>query len=343
MPVSPPLARVLAAGRGQFNQRVVEARRRYPALDPTAFARFVETSVDPLVVAVANRFPDRTTTLVVAAFDAALELAGTGHIDDGRPGVTEVWRTLAPAIARYVADDPQVVLGALSNAAISLCQHPGARAVEWVAEMTRLAPEAANWNAVRTLGQVLAWRAGLAHYRQGALAAADTLPEGLALQAVGAPASASWPAVRAALLDDPWFVPAGSGSATAQSDAVLESVGEVVGEFVGFGGPFAFPPQVAAVEDGFVVRSGDRAFHLFADAFGVALLPAARGDALGEHIEPVRGGPALNGNTLHCDRQRIDLDLPADGIAVVANAHTVAVSSPYSYAIRLFPRRPHAK
>ena len=114
------------------------------------------------------------------------------------------------------------------------------------------------------------------------------------------------------------------------------------GEFVGFGGPFAFPPQVAAVEDGFVVSSGDRAFHLLADAFGVALLPAARGEAMGERIEPVHGGPALSGNTLSSDGQRIDLDLPADGIAVVANAYTLAVSSPYSYGIRLFPRRPQA-
>jgi hypothetical protein len=331
MPVSAPLARVLTAGRGHFNQRVLEARRRYPALDPAAFAGFVEAAVDPLVMRVAARHPERTTMLVVAAFDAALQLAGNGHLAGRSPGVTEVWRTLAPAIAQHVADDPQAVLGALSNAAITLCQHPGARWAEWLAEMARLAPTAASWNEVRTLGQVLAWRAGLAHYRQGALAAAEALPEALALQAVGAPASASWPAVRAALSADPWLVPAGAGA----SDGPARQVGG----FVGFGGPFAFPPQVGAVEDGFVITSGERSFHLLADAFGVALLPTARGEAIGARIQPGRGGPTVQGQTLTSDGQRVHLDLPEDGIAVAANAHTLAVSSPYSYAVRLFPRR----
>lgn len=335
MPVSTPLARVLAAGRGQFNQRVVEARRRYPALNPEVFAGFIETAVDPLVATVADRFPDRTTMLVVAAFDAALELAGNGHLDGRSPSLTEVWRMLAPAIVHHVADDPQVVLSTFSNAAITLSQHPGARSAEWLAEMTRLAPSAASWNEVRTLGQVLAWRAGMAHYRKGALAAADALPEALALQAVGAPGLASWPPVRAALLADPWFVPSSAGAAAIPTTPVLR-----VGEFVGFGGPFAFPPQVGAVEDGFMVVSGERSFHLLADAFGVALLPAPKDEAVVAGIAPVRDGPTVKGRTLTCDGQRFELDLPDDGITIAANAHTLAVSSPYSYAIRLFPKRP---
>lgn len=100
-----------------------------------------------------------------------------------------------------------------------------------------------------------------------------------------------------------------------------------------------FPPQVGAVKDGFEVASGDRSFHLLADAFGVALLPAAKGETIGASIEPIRGGPTVKGRTLTSDGQRFNLDLPEDGIAVAANAHTLAVSSPYSYAIRLFPRQ----
>lgn len=119
MPVSAPLARVLAAGRGQFNQRVVEASRRYPTLDPEAFAGFVEATIDPLVAALAKRYPERVTVLVVAAFDAALELVGNGHLDGRSPAVAEVWRELAPAIATHLSDDPQAVLAALGNAAIT--------------------------------------------------------------------------------------------------------------------------------------------------------------------------------------------------------------------------------
>lgn len=331
MPVSTPLARVLAAGRGRFNQRVVEARRRYPTLALESFVGFVETAVDPLVAAVADRYPDRVTMLVAAAFDAALELAGNGHLDGRSAGVAEVWRTLAPVIAKHVSDEPQAVLAALSNAAITLSQHPGARWKEWLSEMIRLASSAGSWNEVRALGQVLAWRAGLAHYRRGALAVADTLPETLALRALGAPASARWPTVRAALQADPWHRPVAANADTVPVRRI--------GEFVGFGGLFAVPPQVGAVKDGFVVASGDRSFHLLADAFGVALLPAAKGESIDARIEPIQGGPTVNGRTLTSDDQCFDLDLPEDGIAVVANAHTVAVSSPYSYVIRLFPRR----
>ena len=335
MPVSAPLTRVLAAGRSQFNQRVVEARRRYPVLDPLVFAEFIEKAVDPLVVAVSRNFPDRVTRLVVAAFDAALDAVGSSKSHGCMVAVTDVWRTLAPVLDRHVADDPQAVLAALGNAAITIAQHPGARGPAWLSEMLRLAPDANNWSEVRTLGQVLAWRAGLAHYRQGALAAVGSLPEALALRAVGAPDSAQWSTVRAALLADPWFVPSSAGAVAPSPAAPVWRVGE----FVGFGGPFAFPPQLVAVEDGFVVVSADRTFHLIADAFGVALLPAANGEILGTPMTPVQGDLAIKGKTLIADGQRVTLDLPEGAIDVAANAHTLAVSSPCSYLIRLFPRR----
>ena len=159
--------------------------------------------------------------------------------------------------------------------------------------------------------------------------------EALALRAVGAPDSAQWSTVRAALLADPWFVPSSAGAVAPSPAAPVWRVGE----FVGFGGPFAFPPQLVAVEDGFVVVSADRTFHLIADAFGVALLPAANGEILGTPMTPVQGDLAIKGKTLIADGQRVTLDLPEGAIDVAANAHTLAVSSPYSYLIRLFPRR----
>ena len=344
MAVSAPLARILAAGRSLFNQRVVEARRRYPALDPQAFADFIEQTVDPLVVALASAYPDRLTRLVAAAFDTALEVVGSSKGHGGVAAVGEAWRTLAPAIGRHVVEDPQAVLAALGNAAITLAQHPGARSDEWLAAMLRLAPAAGRWSEVRGLGQVLAWRSGMAHYRLGALAAADALPEVLALQAVGASPSAQWPEVRAALQADPWFVPANAGGknagvAIARPDALVWQLGQ----FTGYGGPFAYPPRVVANEDGFGVFSGERFFHLFADAFGVALLPAANGEGFepraGAGGDSAWGGPSLKGSLLIDGDRRIRLDLPEEGLVLAANAHSLAVSSPYSYSVRIFARQ----
>jgi hypothetical protein len=42
--------------------------------------------------------------------------------------------------------------------------------------------------------------------------------------------------------------------------------------------------------------------------------------------------------TLELDGRTVELGLPDDGLAAVANAHTVAVVSPWSHAVRLLPR-----
>lgn len=236
---------------------------------------------------------------------------------------------LGPVLAHLVAAAPRAVLGSLSNAAITIGNHPGARLGEWLAGMAHLTPFADDWDKVRRLGQVLAWRAGLAHFQQGALEAADALPRSLSLRAVGAQDDEWWPDVRAALQRNPWYAPG----------ANRESVSWRAGAFIGFGGPFPLPPRVRALADGFLVESGDRQFHLFADAFGFALLPAARGEA-GHAPSPfTAAAPTLEGRTLKSEGRTIALDLPDEGTSVAWNDHTLAVSSAFSYAIRVFPRR----
>lgn len=318
MPVSDVLARELTAHRAPLNRRFAEARRRFPALDPAAFAGFVEAAMDPVSMAVAKRAPDRLSMVVDAAFDAALEIVGQGHVG---AHVIETWRVLGPALAHLVAEAPRTVLGSLSNAAITIGNHPGARWAEWLACMVDMAPLAGDWDNMLRLGQVFAWRAGLVHFRQGAIEAADALPQTLALRAVGARADEQWPDVRAAFQRDPWYAPGTTGAQT----------GWRTGAFIGFGGPFPLPPHVRAHADGFVVKSGGRHFHLLADAFGVALLPAAQGEA--DHAA------RNDGRMLKSDERSIARDLPEEGAAIAWNDHTLVVSSAFSYVIRVYPRR----
>ena len=320
--ISPAFASILASGRAQFNARAAEARRRFPSLDMAAFGAFLHDGVDPLVLAVAAAAPERVGGATLAAYDMALELVGHGLAGPAAKNtfLNTVWRELAPQFAPLLAPAPVDVLGMLSNAAIHIASVAGARPAQWQAGMAAVAPQVGSVAQLRAVGQVLAWRAGVAHFRQGALAAADTLPPALALAAFDEP-GAQWPQVHAQLLDYPW-----RGNAE----------GREFGSFSGLGGDFGTPPQVRATNDGFVVRSAERHYLLVADAYGAVLHSATAQ----EYEQATTGMPSsvrLDGATVHVGARSIALDLPADDIALAANAHTLAITSPWTHAIRLLP------
>ena len=320
--ISPAFASILAGGRAQFNARAVEARRRFPSLDMAAFGAFLHDGVDPLVMAVAAAAPERVGGVTVAAYDMALELVGHGLAGPAakNPFVNTVWRELAPSFAPLLATAPVDVLGMLSNAAIHIASVAGARPAQWQRELATLAAQIVTLAQLRAVGQVLAWRAGVAHFRQGALAAADTLPPALALAAFGEP-GAQWPQVHAQLQENPW-----RGNAD----------GREFGSFTGLGGDFGTPPQVRATDDGFIVRSGERHYLLVADAYGAVL----HGATAQEYEQANTGMPSsvrLDGATVHLGARSIALDLSAGDIALAANAHTLAITSPWTHAIRLLP------
>ncbi|OEZ81051.1 hypothetical protein JAB6_40860 [Janthinobacterium sp. HH104] len=320
--ISPAFASILASGRAQFNARAAEARRRFPSLDMAAFGAFLHDGVDPLVLAVAAAAPERVGGVTLAAYDMALELVGHGLAGPAakNPFLNTVWCELAPQFAPLLATAPVDVLGMLSNAAIHIASVAGARPAQWQVGMAAVAPQVGSVAQLRAVGQVLAWRAGVAHFRMGALAAADTLPPALALAAFGEP-GAQWPQVRAQLLDYPW-----RGNAE----------GREFGSFSGLGGDFGTPPQVRATNDGFIVRSAERHYLLVADAYGAVLHSATAH----EYEQANTGMPPsvrLDGTTVHIGARSIALDLPAGDIALAANAHTLAISSPWTHAIRLLP------
>ena len=320
--ISPAFASILASGRTQFNARAAEARRRFPSLDMAAFGAFLHDGVDPLVLAVSSAAPERVGGVTLAAYDMALELVGHGLAGPAakNPFLNTVWRELAPSFAPLLATAPVDVLGMLSNAALHIASVAGARPAQWQGELAALAAQIVTLAQLRAVGQVLAWRAGVAHFRQGALAAADTLPPALALAAFGEP-GAQWPQVRAQLLDYPW-----RGNAE----------GREFGSFSGLGGDFGTPPQVRATNDGFVVRSAERHYLLVADAYGAVLHSATAQ----EYEQATTGMPSsvrLDGATVHVGARSIALDLPAGDIAIAANAHTLAITSPWTHAIRLLP------
>jgi hypothetical protein len=326
--ISAPFAQVLAAGRRQFNARVEEAKRRAPGFDAAGFANFLQQQVDGVVLAVHAAAPARVTAVALAAYDIALGLCLHGLAGPAArvPLLNQAWSQLFPRLAARIAEQPQDVLGALSNAVVHLGGVDGARVDEWLASMAQLAPEAATVVQLLDLGKVLAWRAGLAQFRAGALQAADALPPVLQLAAMGAPADGSWGALRAALAADPW--------ASVQPRRVD---GWQVGTFTGFGGRFAQPPELRVAPAGFLVRSGTRHFLAVADAFGAVLLPANADEFAAATLQRPAHTPRLLDRRLVFADRELALDLPAEGLTIVADAHTVAIASPYSHAVRLLP------
>ncbi|MCW4455533.1 hypothetical protein OK348_12125 [Flavobacterium sp. MXW15] len=329
MTASAALARVLAAQRSRFNQRVAETRHRLPAFDTAAFKAFLVHQVDAVAVAVDAVDPAATPEAVAVAYDIGLDLVGQGLAGPAArlPWVDLAWQRLPPAIAALVAGSPLQALGTVTNAVVRMGSVPGARVEQWVERMSALAGGCADVAALRRLGALCAWRCGMTHLRRGALEQAANLPPALALAALGAPPSSDWDTVGRRLEAQPWWNP-GADEAPAQ--------GWTVGGFTGLGGPFAAPPQVRGGEDGFVVASGGRHHLLLADAFGAVVLPATAAEFEGaaSTVSPkVRIAP----EGVHIDGRPVAFDVPEDGLQAVSNATSVAVFSPWSHRIRVLP------
>lgn len=329
MSVSAAFARVLSAGRRQFNHRVEEARRHAPGFDASVFSTYLRDGVDGVIVAVEATAPGRTMAVALAAYDIALSLCVHGLAGPSARTslLNDAWARLFPRLAAHIAEQPQDVLGALSNAAVHLAGVDGARGDEWLGWMAELGPQAATTAQLLDLGKVLAWRCGLAHFRQGALAAADALPPALQLAALGAPAEGSWSLLRAALAADPW--------ASAQPRRLQ---GWHVGGFTGFGGRFVQPPELRMAAHGFLVRSGTRHFLAIADACGAVLLPATA-EEYATGTPPATSAPQRRGDRLLLAQREVDFDLPLEGLTMATDAHTAALASPWSHEIRLLPLR----
>lgn len=315
----------LRAHRGELNARFAMARRRLPALDGGAFGPFLAGALAPLCEALP---PARLSAVGHAAYDVALELCGQrlagAGARDGRVGAA--WAALLVPAAARIAEAPERALAATANALVQLAAAPGARPEAWAEVMGRLAPRASvdEWLAA---GQVAAWRAGLAHYRKGALEIADRLPPPLALAALGAPAGGDLTALCARLRADPWHVP-------GRDDAAGPRVVARVGAFRGFGGLFPVPPAVAGAGDRFLVESDGEAWVLFADAWGATFHRA--GDE--ERRAAADGGaraPAWRGRRVEVGVHRIDVPVRGELTSAAIAASTLAVTSSHSHALTL--------
>jgi hypothetical protein len=261
--VSPAFAQVLRSGRDHFNAQFVMARRQFGELDPSAFGDFLRRVAEPLVCASAELAPDSVGSVAQAAYEVGLELVGQRLYGPAarHPHFGDGFARMLCAYAARVAEAPRSVLAALGNALHHLAATAGARPAEFVEEMVRVAAQVPDLGTLLTVGQVQAWRAGLAHFRSGALEGLGALSEPLAKTLVGGAAGVALTETLARLRNDPWFDP----------DTGRRHQGAWIGGFRGFGGLFGLPPVVRASGGRLLVQSAGQHWVLVADRFGATL------------------------------------------------------------------------
>jgi len=330
---SPALVSILRSNRADFNARFAAARRIHPDLDPGVFGEFLATAVDELVQAIEKVRADRLGEVTIAAYDAALELVGQKLAGPGSrlPYIAEGWRRILPKVPSVVAISPGVVIPAVCNALHQLASTPGTRPAQWIETMANLGPQCGDADSFLKLGQLCAWRAGLAHFRSGAIAAADALPESRVLAALGVKSGSSWADLRKQLLADPWFDPGNPANATSTIRAVAQ-----VGSFKGFGGLFIQPPQVAALGEQFLVRSDTECWLLAADAFGATFHRASVEDfEAARRDHPLPPGLKVTGSRIIFQGERFEFPALGEISTAAANATTLALTSGLTHAIIL--------
>jgi hypothetical protein len=330
----------LAAGRERLNA-LFAAARRGTDLSPAAFRQWVLAGIAPAVDAVAAQRPERAGAVLEALFERSLELTAQRVLGDGAadPAVTTGWLRLLPALPSLLAADPEGLSASIVNALHRLATTDGARPEEWTAALLRAGPRCADLGAFRDAGLVAAWRAGLAQYREQALALARRLDPALASLVLGLEGLApdALPAVLDGAEADPWrsLEELREGPWGEPRLALVGSVGG----FRGFGGLFPVPPRLEARQGALFARAGGGCWRLFADCHGAVFLPQDAPDP--DALAPPPGTDASVGEAGEVRHRGLTATFQelAGPTSWATDGATLAVSIATSHAVYLVARR----
>ncbi len=329
-PLAGTLARILEQNRSRYNSKFALVKSQFPKLADSVFAAQLSELVQPLVELADQKAPDKTTSIVDAYFDLALELCGREVFGGASrySSINVAWHSLLPSLTALIVANPRRVVGAITNAVYTLSNEPSASPQEWILRMSQAAPLCSDIDTLLQVGQATAWQAGMAHYRQAALSLCQSLSPALVRIALGIPTDTRpVEQIIAQMSANPWYQPA-----SWDTRAMLKIV-KRAGAFRGFGGVFVAPPTVFASGDGFMASDGENTWLLHADAFGATFHraePTPRADkppsAYGYKV--VTGTVSKGTTTAAFDGLEIVTSL-------AANATTLAITTPYTHVITL--------
>jgi hypothetical protein len=303
--------RELLSRRERYNTLYALARRARPRLDAEQLKHNLQTLVAPILQSLPS---EQAGPLVEPLYDLCLELTGQ-DLFARSPAVQEVWRRLLPQAAVELCQEPHLLVAALTNAAYNLEREETTRLDSWFAimESSRVfCQEPRRWLEVAQIG---AWRCGMAHLRESAIALGNRLPEELRQQLFP-----DWE--RETL--DPWH----GLRKSYPAPAIIRRVGA----FLGFGGRFRQPPWVAYAGVGrFLVEDGSESWLLSVDAFGATLKAATA-----EIFDSARADVSVDARGDLCwGGQRARFDELAPVRSWAASEHILAVTSDHSHQVFL--------
>jgi hypothetical protein len=184
------------------------------------------------------------------------------------------------------------------------------------------------------VGKVVAWRSGMAHYRDGALDTCLNLDPQLARAALCISEANETPidSIVFKLKGDPWLAP-WSASQNAPREKELK-IASVVGAFRGYGGLFISPPEVISSSGDFYVFDNENCWLMTADLFGATLhrlgtnLPDEDKSATSDFTIDKKG-------RVYKAQNHVPFPELISPTSFAANDSTLAVTLPHSFGIYL--------
>lgn len=324
------LHQVLASERGRYNQKFLEARHVHPELKGAAFKAVLEEVLTPLMAGLESADRAAAAQAVEPLYDLTLELTCRSLLGPAPryPVVMRGWQTLLPELGRFLLANPRRLAGAVTNALYNLSQVEGTRPDDWMMRLRAAAPYCASLDELLCAGQVMAWQAGMAHYRGSALKACEQLQPALARSLLVLPQQMDLKMALLRLHADPWWDPA-----APPPPAPALKMERRVGAFRGFGGEFLTPPRVVAGDGFFQVQEREENWALFADIYGAVLrrLPAA--EKAPAHAAPSPASPSLKNGVITWQNQNLPMPELNTASSWAASESTLVAASPLSHAL----------
>ena len=317
--IDPFFADLLKRQRAPLNALFYQARHYANQLSPEVFYGFLAETLQALVLAAALFLSEaELDEMALELAVLALDLMGKHLLETMGPFqlIEPAWRNLYTLYPTFLAESPRRALAAIANALVQLCLHPRADATRWLAELQTLGAHCQNLRDFLRLGQVLSWRVGMAHNRDGALALIGELPPSIQAEILLGANLRDWQA-------SPWFSPDLSPPRSLR-------IAHITGHFAAWGGQLWEPPTLAWEEDVLIVSDGLASWYLYADAYGESWF--RRGPA--QRLCPDLGKWQINADgQVHFGSKSAHFAELAGYRQAAGNQHSLAVALPSSFQI----------
>lgn len=337
----PAFLSALEADRAELNQRFKLCSLQGTPLDAQAFQEHLSSRVEPIVAAVAERFPERTRLATRELFQVSLELfrAGYWNTESRLPELSRLWQDVLPKLATHIAREPERVSGSLSNALVNLANHP-VRLDQWLNELAAMGALCESVSQLLEVNGIVAWRAGMALLRTSSLKSLQRLPESLAIATLqcshAAVVGSRWQAMLERLANDRWYDPSHAADGSEPRAVIREHAR--VADYRGLGGSLMDLPTVFLHAGQLHVTDRTHTYRIEADCFGCILQATQdiQGIVPAGKLANLRTDPSIDAEGhVTWNQGRATLNYLADASSQACDGQTLAVTLPTSFHVYL--------